>query len=223
VNLLIAAVTPEHLRSACGQDPGWVCRHVLDATGNTTVAAAAGWIVGAPLRILVIVVAAAVLNRIARRAVKRALRGLHAGAVGERIGALARFAPGSLMDTTETSLRAEQRIEALAGILRSVISVVIAAVAVFMIMGEVGINLAPLIAGAGIIGVALGFGSQSLVRDFLAGIFILVEGSSASATWSTSARRPARSRQSASGRPVCARSTVRSGTCPTARSAAWGT
>jgi moderate conductance mechanosensitive channel len=154
-----------------------VCRHVLDATGNGTLAAAAGWIVGAPVRILVIIAAALVLNRIARRAVKRTLRGLHAGAVGERIGALARFAPGagSLMDTTESSLRAEQRIEALAGILRSVISFVIGAVATFMVMGEVGINLAPLVAGAGIVGVALGFGSQSLVKDFLAGLFILIE------------------------------------------------
>jgi moderate conductance mechanosensitive channel len=44
-----------------------------------------------------------------------------------------------------------------------------------MVLGEVGINLGPLIAGAGIIGVAIGFGSQSLVRDFLSGIFILVE------------------------------------------------
>ena len=47
--------------------------------------------------------------------------------------------------------------------------------AAFLVLGEVGINLGPLIAGAGIIGVALGFGSQSLVRDFLSGIFILVE------------------------------------------------
>jgi moderate conductance mechanosensitive channel len=173
----MAAASPGHVRSACGQDPGWVCRHVLDATGNDTLSAAAGWIVGAPLQILVIIAAALVLNRIARRAVKRTLRGLHAGAVGERIGALARFAPGagSLMDTTESSLRAEQRIEALAGILRSVISFVIGAVATFMVMGEVGINLAPLIAGAGIVGIALGFGSQSLVKDFLAGLFILIE------------------------------------------------
>ena len=44
-----------------------------------------------------------------------------------------------------------------------------------MILGEIGINLGPLIAGAGIIGVALGFGSQSLVKDFLSGVFILVE------------------------------------------------
>ena len=44
-----------------------------------------------------------------------------------------------------------------------------------MILGEIGVELGPLIAGAGILGVALGFGSQSLVRDFLSGIFILVE------------------------------------------------
>ena len=48
-------------------------------------------------------------------------------------------------------------------------------VAVFMILGEIGINLGPLHRGAGIIGVALGFGSQSLVKDFLSGVFILVE------------------------------------------------
>jgi moderate conductance mechanosensitive channel len=44
-----------------------------------------------------------------------------------------------------------------------------------MILGEFGINLGPLIAGAGIIGIALGFGAQSLVKDFLSGIFLVVE------------------------------------------------
>ena len=48
-------------------------------------------------------------------------------------------------------------------------------IAVITILGELGINLGPLIAGAGIAGIALGFGAQSLVKDFLAGIFILVE------------------------------------------------
>jgi moderate conductance mechanosensitive channel len=52
---------------------------------------------------------------------------------------------------------------------------VIYATALFMILGEVGIELGPLLAGAGIIGVALGFGSQSLVKDFLSGVFILIE------------------------------------------------
>jgi small conductance mechanosensitive channel len=60
-------------------------------------------------------------------------------------------------------------------VLRSVVSFTIWTIAAFMVLGEVGINLGPLLAGAGILGVAIGFGSQSLVKDFLAGIFILVE------------------------------------------------
>ena len=63
----------------------------------------------------------------------------------------------------------------LATVLRSVVTFVIALVAVLLILGELGFNLAPLLAGAGIVGVALGFGSQTLVKDFLSGFFILVE------------------------------------------------
>ena len=48
-------------------------------------------------------------------------------------------------------------------------------IAVLMILGLFGINLAPLIAGAGIIGMALGFGAQDLVTDFLSGVFMLAE------------------------------------------------
>ncbi len=59
--------------------------------------------------------------------------------------------------------------------LRSLITFAVWLIAAFMILGEVGISLAPLLAGAGVLGVALGFGSQSLVRDFLSGLFILVE------------------------------------------------
>jgi small conductance mechanosensitive channel len=73
------------------------------------------------------------------------------------------------------SLRAEQRINALTSVLRSIATVVIFMIAIFMILGEVGLNLAPLLAGAGIVGIALGFGAQSLVKDFLSGLFILVE------------------------------------------------
>lgn len=51
----------------------------------------------------------------------------------------------------------------------------ILAVAVLMALGQLGLNLAPLIAGAGIVGVAIGFGAQTLVRDFLSGLLILLE------------------------------------------------
>jgi moderate conductance mechanosensitive channel len=133
------------------------------------------YLVDAPLKIVLIAVLAVIANRVARKGVKRALRTLQSGAVQERLGSLRSATPDALLATTEHSLRAEQRIEALASVLRSLTTFVIYAVAAFMILGEVGIELGPLLAGAGIIGVALGFGSQSLVKDFLSGVFILIE------------------------------------------------
>jgi moderate conductance mechanosensitive channel len=165
----------QRLEEACGGDPGWFCRQALDLTGDRSVAEAADFLIGKPLTILFIVVVAVVVNRLGRRAVKRALRSLQTGAVQERLGAVRRAAPASLLETGQMSLRAEQRLEALTSVLRSVLSFAIMLVAVLMILGEIGVELGPLIAGAGIIGVALGFGSQSLVRDFLSGLFILIE------------------------------------------------
>jgi moderate conductance mechanosensitive channel len=133
------------------------------------------WLLGPPLKIVLILIAAAILNRVARRAVKRSLTRLHTGAVRERMGAVRRRTPAALLETGETSLRAEQRIDALSSVLRSVVTFVIWLVALLMCLGEVGIDLAPLLAGAGVLGVAIGFGSQSLVRDFLSGMFILIE------------------------------------------------
>jgi small conductance mechanosensitive channel len=127
------------------------------------------------LRIVAILALAFIANRVGRRAVKRSLTKLHSGAVRERMGAMRKRTPAALLETGETSVRAEQRIDALSSVLRSVLSFVIFLTAGLMCLGEVGINLGPRIAGAGVLGVAIGFGSQSLVRDFLSGTFILVE------------------------------------------------
>jgi Mechanosensitive ion channel len=71
--------------------------------------------------------------------------------------------------------RRKQRVRALGAILRSAASVTIFTVAGFNVLGDLGINLAPLLASAGVVGVAIGIGAQSLVRDYLSGIFMLVE------------------------------------------------
>ena len=73
------------------------------------------------------------------------------------------------------SERRRQRADSLGSVLKSIASVAIFAVAVMLILGELGVNLAPLIASAGIAGVALGFGAQNLVKDFIAGLFMLLE------------------------------------------------
>jgi small-conductance mechanosensitive channel len=71
--------------------------------------------------------------------------------------------------------RRKQRVRALGQILRSIASVTILSIATVVILGDLGINLAPLLASAGVVGIAIGFGAQSMVRDYLAGIFMLVE------------------------------------------------
>lgn len=68
-----------------------------------------------------------------------------------------------------------KRIETIAAILRHVVVVVILVVSLLLVLSELGINLAPLLAGAGIAGIAIGFGAQSLVKDVFYGFFILLE------------------------------------------------
>lgn len=172
---LLADVSAQKLERACGEDAGFICRHVLEWTGNEGVAEIARWALDVPLQIAGIVLGALLVGWLARRAIGKGLRRLHSGTMEERVGAVRRGVPSALKKTEETSLRAEQRIEALTGVLRSLTTFVIWVIAAFMILAAVGISLAPLLAGAGVLGVALGFGSQSLVKDFLSGIFILVE------------------------------------------------
>ena len=73
--------------------------------------------------------------------------------------------------TAAISPRRAQRLESLGTILDSVLRVVVWSTAIFVIIGSTfGISLAPLLAGAGILGVALGFGAQDVVKDFLFGV-----------------------------------------------------
>jgi small conductance mechanosensitive channel len=181
---LLAAASERRMTSVCGAEPHFWCRTLLDATDNRTLATLGDTLIGTPLRILGIVLVAFVANRLARRAVRGALGRLQPGAMAlpARLGrrrdkrqGRVRPRPGVLAATTENNLRGEQRVDALSSVLRSVVSFVIGAIAGFMILGAVGIDLRPLLAGAGILGLAVGFGAQSLVKDFLSGIFILVE------------------------------------------------
>ena len=134
-----------------------------------------------------ILVGAFVVERLVRLAITRFVKRLIVGqeareaalaqeeAALEARGALQHLAPLRLRQRAERGERVKQRAGALGAVLRSVASIVIYTVAVIMVLGEFDVSLGPLLAGAGIAGVALGFGAQSLVRDFLSGIFILIE------------------------------------------------
>jgi moderate conductance mechanosensitive channel len=159
---------------ACGETPSFVCRRVFDWTGSEAWAEGADLLV-TPANILLIVVVAFIANRLVRRAIRRLTNKIAAPESQERLQSLKRMAPGAGATTGALSLRSASRARTLGTVLRGIASAGIWTIAVAMILGELGINLGPLIAGAGIAGVALGFGAQSLVKDFIAGIFLLVE------------------------------------------------
>ncbi len=176
VTFLLAAdvVTPEET-SACGQDPGAACLWVFRTTDSAVAAGAADWFVTKPLKIALIVGLAVVLYRLVARGIGRFIESLRSSSVQRRLDTLNDAAPGSLVAPGAVNARALQRAETLGAVLRSIAKAAIAVVAVLMVLGEFGLELAPLIAGAGIAGVALGFGAQSLVKDFLSGMFMVIE------------------------------------------------
>ncbi len=77
-------------------------------------------------------------------------------------------------DDTRASQK-EKRVETLSHVILLIGNIVIYAIILFMILILFGVDIRPILAGAGIIGLAIGFGAQSLVKDFVSGLFILVE------------------------------------------------
>ena len=75
----------------------------------------------------------------------------------------------------ETNLEKGKRITTLIGILKGVVNIVLTTIFLLVFLKELGIDIAPLLAGAGLIGLAVGFGAQELVRDVISGFFILLE------------------------------------------------
>ncbi|HEX4902390.1 MAG TPA: mechanosensitive ion channel family protein [Acidimicrobiales bacterium] len=173
-------VTDEQIMTACEvdavADAGLVCRNVYTWTENELVARAADWLATVPLRIVLIFLVAFVVNRIVRRMVGSFVARTTNEDAAQVREKLRRFTPHPLQPTTTMApLRAASRAQTIGLVLKSTASIVIYSLATLTALSEVGIDLAPLIAGAGIAGVALGFGAQSLVKDFLSGLFMLAE------------------------------------------------
>lgn len=174
--LIIAqADPPPTLGSACGDNPGLVCTWVWDRWGDEVRAKVVDFIFAKPLKIALIVALALIATRLARRAIRRFVRSFEQPEMQRTIGNLRSKTPAALLNTGPVNLRASQRAETIGGVLSSVTTALVWTIAGFTILAEFAINLGPLIAGAGIVGVALGFGAQSLVKDFLSGMFMLVE------------------------------------------------
>jgi len=159
-SLLDLVVGPRGTVTTPCTDDQQVCTAVFGWSGNSRLAAAADLLIGAPMQLLGLFLLGLFIRFVAHRLIGRVVK---------------RAERGTVAPNQHRSTRRTQRAQTVGSLLKSISTGVIAAVIVTMMLSEIGVNIAPIIASAGIIGVAVGFGAQSLVADFLSGIFMIVE------------------------------------------------
>lgn len=167
----------EQVRSRCAQEGLSICSVVSDATGSRTAGEWAELLLGTPATILLIVVGGVGLRFVAHQLIGRVVARLVAsGDTGAGPGRATQRAVAILESANPLSAeRRRQRAQTIGSVLRSVTTGTIAVVALLMVLAELGLDIGPLLASAGILGIALGFGAQTLVKDFLSGIFMIAE------------------------------------------------
>ena len=170
------AAQPFLERPECADLQGSWCQRIYQLTENDWLAQSADLLIAKPLKILMIIVVAFVVRFVVHRAIDRLTRTTSQGSAPMLLRTL-KEAPGAVRAAAAPLLseRRTQRARTIGSVLRSVSSFVILGIAFVLVLGELGINLAPIIASAGIVGLALGFGAQNLVKDFLSGIFMVLE------------------------------------------------
>jgi small conductance mechanosensitive channel len=152
------------------------CNYVEKLTGNAWLAQGADWLIAKPLAILGLVVVALVARWVLHRLIDRLAHRAGAGVPNPLNRARAgRAGSQQVVSVTQAAARRAQRATTMASLLKSITTGVIFSIVGIMVVAELGYNVAPLIASAGIIGLAFGFGAQSLVKDLLSGIFMIVE------------------------------------------------
>lgn len=162
------------LVAACGENPGAVCDAVWRWTSNRRLAELADWFIGRPLSALLILVVAWVLAKVLRRTIRRAIGRFVAADRDAASRALQRVGVPATYVMVDDPRRVA-RATSISTVVTSTVTVAIWVIALLLVLGELGINLAPLLAGAGIAGIAIGFGTQNLVRDCISGLFMLIE------------------------------------------------
>lgn len=155
-----------------------ICDWVREQTGNQTLANVSDVAVGKPLALLGLLILGLVVRWLLHRLIDQVVRRASAGVVPDRLSRAVmggKVAHALKLPDNEQYTRRVQRAETIGTLLKSIATGLVFAVIVTMMLDQVGVNIAPIIASAGIIGIALGFGAQSLVSDFLSGVFMIFE------------------------------------------------
>jgi moderate conductance mechanosensitive channel len=172
---------PLQTSDPCTSDE-FFCRTAMDLWDNEEVAEAADLVIGTPLTIAGLVLLGFVLRFVLHRMIDRIVSKAEVGVMPDRVGRLSR-GHGKAKNKVSAdphrdvivATRRVQRAKAMGSLLKSVVTGVVIAVFTTMILAELSVDVAPIVASAGILGLALGFGAQSLVSDFLAGTFMIFE------------------------------------------------
>jgi moderate conductance mechanosensitive channel len=173
VPMLVLASDP------CASDEQ-VCKAVWDVTANKHLANISDVLIGKPLAVVGLVVLGLFLRWVMHRLVDRLVARAEEGVLPDKVSRLGRRRSAQVNAAEAardlaTSNRRVQRAKTMGDLLKSVVTGILVAVIGTMILSELGVNIAPIIASAGVVGLALGFGAQSLVKDFLSGIFLIFE------------------------------------------------
>ena len=168
---------PGTLTGNCGNEPGIACRLSWDLSHSGAATQLVKVYLAGPVsqvgRILFVVVLALLVRVIVNRLIKKITERAATATLPVTPNGRAHKAAAAVhLAGTE---RRQQRARALGSILGSAVSIIVFGIAALSILGILGFNLAPLLASTAVLGVALGFGAQNLVRDYLAGLLMLVE------------------------------------------------
>jgi small conductance mechanosensitive channel len=153
-----------------------LCHFIYQHTKVPWIAESSYWLIVKPLRILLIIGLAVIARTIISRTIDRLIRHTTDGVGSGLLRPLRAKIPNGLREATGIPFeRRRQRAEALGSVLKSMASAIIFGIVVMMALAELGVNLGPILASAGVAGLAIGFGAQNLVKDFLSGLFMLLE------------------------------------------------
>jgi small conductance mechanosensitive channel len=141
---------------ACDPDQAISCRLVHKWTGNDDLAELATWVLGKPLAILVLILLGLLVRWLVQRVIDRTVERLANGSNGDHV-------------------RRRVRARTMGSLLKSIVTTVIVFVVLVMVIAELDYPIAPLLASAGVVGLAIGFGAQSLVKDYISGVFMIFE------------------------------------------------
>jgi small conductance mechanosensitive channel len=125
--------------------------------------------------VIIIIVAALIIQVVLVRVIHKIVKRTSERARIERLEQTRKYTRTAELSEMLLNQRTEQRANAIGTLLTSSVSLIVWTVAALMVLEALGVNVAPLLASAGVVGVALGFGAQTLVKDYLSGIFLIVE------------------------------------------------